>query len=374
MRLIVKSQLYTDKEARQGILDDCAPSALAAAVAYASGYAINPTAAEGVAAKAKATKQRDTQGKSDNGSSLPQMVQTAKVFGAKARYPKSWADAMAAAKSQAALLLWVQAPIGFPPMALSKWAMKHKAYWKKQGQPNRTYGHMVCVAWSQEFSWQLADPTMDERKAAERYGFRITEADVLAMAKGKPGPAHKHLLIITHPGAPAKPAPTPAAPAKPALAAPAAIPVQADLRAVEPRQVAASGNVPPAPAKPARAAINVELPDLSKVQWGQALDRAGSAITQAADAAGKETGMMRKITAAIKWIITHTQLDNALIDALRSGLMVAISVSLSMGIPLLDLGAQDFRVIGSAALAAVLQTIVRFIDPDMKAFGLTKKS
>ena len=364
MRLIVKSQLYTDKEASQGILDDCAPSALAAAVAYASGYAINPTAAEGVAAKAKATKQRDTQGKSDNGSSLPQMVQTAKVFGAKARYPKSWADAMAAAKSQAAVLLWVQAPIGYPANALSTWAKKHKAYWAKQGQPNRTYGHMVCVAWSQEFGWQLADPTMDERKPAERYGFPITEADVLAMAKGKPGPAYKHLLIITHPGAAAKPAP----------AAPATKPVQADLRAVEPRQVAARGNVPPAPAKPARAAINVELPDLSKVQWGQALDRAGSAITQAADAAGKETGMMRKITAAIKWIITHTQLDNAVIDALRSGLMVAISVSLSMGIPLLDLGAQDFRVIGSAALAAVLQTIVRFIDPDMKAFGLTKKS
>lgn len=364
MRLIVKSQLYTDKEASKGILDDCAPSALAAAVAYASGYAINPTAAEGVAAKAKATGQRDTQGKSDNGSSLPQMVLTAKLFGAKARYAKSWADGMAAAKAGAGILLWVQAPIGFPAMALSKWASKHKAYWAKQGQPNRTYGHMVCVAWSKEFLWQLADPTMDERKPAERYGFRITEADVLAMAKGKPGAAHKHLLIITHPGAVAKPAP----------AAPATIPAQAGMRAVEARPVAARGNVPPAPAKPAKAKAQAELPDLSKVNWAQALNRAGSAITQAADAAGKETGMMRKITAAFSWIITHTKLDDALVDALRSGLLVAISVSLSMGIPLMDLGAQDFRVIGSAALAAILQTIVRFIDPDMKAFGLTKKS
>jgi len=200
MRLLVKSQLYTDKEAiKQGILDDCGPSAIACAVSWASKYEVDYTAAQGVAAKAKATKRVEKQGVSDNGSSLADLIKTATVLGASARYAKSWKDAIDSAKSGAALGVWVQAPIGYPKTARSKWHLRwERWWWVKQKQPARTYGHMTCAAYDEADGWQWADPTQDERDPKEKFGFKITEADLLAIAKGKPGAAHKHIIIITY--------------------------------------------------------------------------------------------------------------------------------------------------------------------------------
>ena len=53
MKFKVKSQL--DHVEKGGILDDCGPSSTAAAVAWASKYTVDPSAGDGIKAKAKAT-------------------------------------------------------------------------------------------------------------------------------------------------------------------------------------------------------------------------------------------------------------------------------------------------------------------------------
>ena len=68
----VKSQLYADAEAQvkgaaNQILDDCTWSSAAAAVSWASGYTVDYSAAQGVAAFEKATGRKDVQGKNDAG-------------------------------------------------------------------------------------------------------------------------------------------------------------------------------------------------------------------------------------------------------------------------------------------------------------------
>jgi hypothetical protein len=45
---------------------------------------------------------------------------------------------------------------------------------------------------------------------------------------------------------------------------------------------------------------------------------------------------------------------------------------LATGAPLLDMTTQDFRTVGSAALAATLQVIVRMLNPDDGKFGVGK--
>ncbi|CAB4194545.1 hypothetical protein UFOVP1252_120, partial [uncultured Caudovirales phage] len=68
LRYRVKSQLYSDQEAiKQGILDDCGPSSMAAAVSWVFKYTPGHdySASEGVAAKAKATGRVEKQGVSD---------------------------------------------------------------------------------------------------------------------------------------------------------------------------------------------------------------------------------------------------------------------------------------------------------------------
>jgi hypothetical protein len=45
-----------------------------------------------------------------------------------------------------------------------------------------------------------------------------------------------------------------------------------------------------------------------------------------------------------------------------------------MGIPLLDLSGDGFKVILSAGLASGLQTIQRYLDPANTAYGVTSSS
>ena len=74
MKFRVKSQL--DHEEKGGILDDCGPSSMAACVSWVFKYSEGKdfTAAQGIAAKTKATCKIDKQGVSDNGSTLADLV------------------------------------------------------------------------------------------------------------------------------------------------------------------------------------------------------------------------------------------------------------------------------------------------------------
>jgi len=85
MKFKVKSQL--DHVEKGGILDDCGPSSTAAAVAWASKYVVDPSAGDGIKAKAKATGFVEKEGVSDNGTSLGDLIKTAKELGRRLATP-----------------------------------------------------------------------------------------------------------------------------------------------------------------------------------------------------------------------------------------------------------------------------------------------
>ena len=235
MKYKVKSQL--DHEEKGGILDDCGPSSVAAAVSWAFKYAPGKdfSAADGIAAKAKATGFVEKQGVSDNGSTLADLIKTAKVLGADARWAKDWNDVINSAKAGAALGVWVEQPAGYPKnLEVSAWHAKwQRWWWVKQKQPTRTYGHMTSAVYDPIDGWQWACPTRSG-KGAEQFGVKIDEKILLALADSKRvskkhvAPAFKHIIIITAPKgwvapapvaqavAPVAPAPVAAAPVAPA--------------------------------------------------------------------------------------------------------------------------------------------------------------
>ncbi len=124
MKLKVKSQL--DHVEKGGILDDCGPSSTAAAVGWASKYVVDPSAGDGIKAKAKATGFVEKEGVSDNGSSLGDLIKTAKQMGAKADWRKRWNSEAPGAggtvgvgrlkvtreRSMPVLVLWIKWPAG----------------------------------------------------------------------------------------------------------------------------------------------------------------------------------------------------------------------------------------------------------------------
>jgi hypothetical protein len=79
---------------------------------------------------------------------------------------------------------------------------------------------------------------------------------------------------------------------------------------------------------------------------------------------------MDKIKASIAWMIANTGIDEALLESLRVGLSSGLAVMIATGAPLLDMTAQDFRVVASAALAASIQVAVRALNPDDPKFGV----
>ena len=385
MKYKVKSQLYADAEAQlkgsKQVLDDCTWSSCAAAVSWASGYTVDYTAAQGVAAFEKATGRKDKQGISDAGGSLKEAAQTIAVLGGKARYAKSWEDAVAAAKGGAALMVWVQQPIGYPAgVPISKWHDGWKRYWTKTDPKKITdgYGHMTSAGYDDVDGWQWACPTRDEKVAAEKYGVPVTEAQLRQIANskvkaGKLKADFKALLIVTHPGKVAAPAPVAATVATPApVVAPAPTPapapriaVQAPRSHAEPRKVAQGTKTPP-------DAVQAQLDQIGKADWG-AIAADGLAVLNAAAAAtGKEKGMNR-IFAGLKYVAANTQIDEIALDFVKTFLTVSISVALGLGIPLLDIQGGDFRTIVSAGLASGLGIVVKALDRDNSAYGLTKK-
>ena len=383
MKYKVKSQLYSDAEAQQKgakqILDDCTWSSCAAAVSWASGYTVDYSAADGVAAEKAALKRVDKQGVSDNGGSLPEAVKVIAHLGGKARYAKSWEDAVAAAKGGAALMVWVQQAVDYPAgVKISAWHDRWHKWWSKH-QPAKIaagYGHMTSAGWCEDHGWQWACPTRDEKVAAEKYGVPVTEAQLRQIANskvkaGKLKADYKALLIVTHPGKKAA-APSPAAapvattPVVPAAPTPAPAPkiaVQAPRSHAEPRKVAEGTKTPDA--------VQAQLDQIGKADWG-ALAADGLAVINAAAAATRKEKGMNRIWAGIKYVAANTQIDEIALDFVRTFLTVSISVALGLGIPLLDIQGGDFRTIVSAGLASGLGIVVKALDRDNGAYGLKR--
>jgi hypothetical protein len=383
----IKSQLYSDAEAQQKgakqILDDCTWSSCAAAVSWASGYTVDYSAADGVAAEKAALKRVDKQGVSDNGGSLPEAVKVIAHLGGKARYAKSWEDAVAAAKGGAALMVWVQQAVDYPAgVKISAWHDRWHKWWSKQ-KPEKIgagYGHMTSAGYDDVDGWQWACPTRDEKVAAEKYGVPVTEAQLRQIANSKVKAKkvkvdYKCLLIVTHPGKVAAPAPVsapvvvptpvvaPVVPAAPTPAPALKIAVEAPRSHAEPRKVAKGTKTPDA--------VQAQLDQIGKADWG-ALAADGLAVINAAAAATRKEKGMNRIFAGIKYVAANTQIDEIALDFVRTFLTVSISVALGLGIPLLDIQGGDFRTIVSAGLASGLGIVVKALDRDNGAYGLKR--
>jgi hypothetical protein len=380
MQYRVKSQLYSDAEAQQKgakqILDDCTWSSCAAAVSWASGYTVDYSAAQGVAAQKAALKRVDKQGVSDNGGSLPEAVKVIAHLGGKARYAKSWEDAVAAAKAGAALMVWVQQPVQYPAgVKISAWHDRWHKWWSKQ-KPEKIklgYGHMTSAGWCEDHGWQWACPTRDEKVAAEKFGVPVTEAQLRQIANskvkaGKLKADFKALLIVTHPGKVAAPAPIAVpvvAPAPVVAPVAATINVEAPTKPVEARKVESGTKTP--------SELDVAVKALEKVDWASIGAKGLALAGNAAEAAKKEKTTVGKIGAWFKYIADNSKIDEMLLDAVRTFLTVSISVALGLGIPLLDINGGDFRTIISAGLASALQIVVKALDPNSTEYGVQKK-
>lgn len=388
MRYKVKSQLYADAEAQlkgaKQILDDCTWSSCSAAISYASGYEVDYTAAQGVAAFEKATGRKDKQGVSDAGGSLAEAVKVIAQLGGKARYAKSWEDAMAAGKAGAALLVHVQQAVDYPAgVKISAWHDRWHKWWSKHA-PEKIkagYGHCTSAGWSPEFGWQWACPTRDEKVAAEKYGVQVTEEQLrqIASSKKKVGTYsadYKALLIVTYPKKAAAPEP---------VVAPVATPEPVVTRARV--DVAAAPEVAPQPTREVQpltasttpvekkvSAVDAQLEALGKVDFGAVAGRALNAASGAAAAASKVKGAPAKMLTFLKYIKDNTGIDEALIEFVRTFVTVSISVALGLGIPLLDISGGDFRTVLSAGLASGLQVLVKYLDPKNSAFGIKEKN
>lgn len=388
MRYKVKSQLYSDAEAQQKgakqILDDCTWSSCAAAVSWASGYEVDYSAAQGVEAMKKVTGRKDVQGKSDNGGSLAEAAKVIAHLGGKARYAKSWEDAITAAKAGAALMVWVQQPIGYPPeVPISKWHDGWRRYWTKT-DPSKVkagYGHMTSAGWCEDHGFQWACPTRNDRDSVEQYAVQVSESQLHTIAKSKVSArklkaVHQALLIVTYPKKAAAPAPVAAPVAVPepivtrARVAVAAAPAVAPEPTREVQPLTASTTPAPKP----RSAVDVQLDALGKVDFGAVAGRAFNAASGAAAAAAKVKGAPAKMMTFLRYIKDNTGIDEALIEFIRTFVTVSISVALGLGIPLLDISGGDFRTVLSAGLASGLQVLVKYLDPKNSAFGIKEKN
>jgi hypothetical protein len=378
MQYRVKSQLYSDAEAQQKgakqILDDCTWSSCAAAVSWASGYTVDYSAAQGVAAQKAALKRVDKQGVSDNGGSLPEAVKVIAQLGGKARYAKSWEDAVAAAKSGAAIMVWVQQAVQYPAgVKISAWHDRWHKWWSKE-KPEKIklgYGHMTSAGWCEDHGWQWACPTRDEKVAAEKFGVPVTEAQLRQIANskvkaGKLKADFKALLIVTHLGKVAAPAPVAVPVAAPVVAQVApTINVEAPRKPVEAKKVESGTKTP--------SELDVAVKALEKVDWASIGAKGLALAGNAAEAAKKEKTTVGKIGAWFKYIADNSKIDEMLLDAVRTFLTVSISVALGLGIPLLDINGGDFRTIISAGLASALQIVVKALDPSSTDYGVQKK-
>ena len=352
----IKSQLYADAEAQQKgtkqILDDCTWSSCAAAVSWASGYTVDYSATEGVAAFEKATGRKDVQGKNDAGGSLKEAAQTVAVLGGRARYAKSWEDAVAAAKAGAALMIWVQQPIGYPEIHISKWHDIWKRWWTKTNPAHLKvgYGHMTSAGWCEDHGWQWACPTRDEKVAAEKYGVSVTEQQLRQIANSKVKAKkvavdYKCLLIVTHPGKVAAPAPV----AAPVVAAVPTPPPAPTIAVQAPKSHAEARKVPQGTKTPAKPTV----------------DQAAAISTL--------VGVVRRINASKGDQTMREQIIAAALDALQAALSTAIAVFLGLGVSIFDLTGDGLKAVAASAISAALLVLQRWLDEDNSAYGRQRK-
>ena len=382
----VKSQLYADAEAQvkgaaNQILDDCTWSSAAAAVSWASGYTVDYSAAQGVAAFEKATGRKDVQGKNDAGGSLAEAVKTIAVLGGKARYAKSWDDAMAAAKQGAALMVWVQQPVDYPDVRISKWHDVWKKWWTKKDPAHLKagYGHMTSAGWCADHGWQWACPTRDDKQAAEKYGVPVTEEQLRQIANSKVKAKkvavdYKCLLIVTHPGKVAAPQdkPTPvSAPVAAPVVAPVVAPTPAPTIVVQ-APTSHAKEVPVTKKAKTAAVIADAEAALQRVDWDDKGKEAINALVEAAKASNGKKGFRAKAAASLGWIIANTGIDEMVIEALRTGLGTGLAIALASGSQITRLDADQADMIFAGAIAACLQVIVRALNPDDPKFGIGK--
>lgn len=361
MQFKIKSQL--DHIEKGGVLDDCGPATVSALIAWASKYEFDPSAADGIKAKFAVTKQKDVDGKADNGSTLAQLIQTARHMGAQARYAKSWDDVVASAKAGAAIGVWVEQPSFYPNIEISAWHEKWKRWWwVKQKQPNRTYGHMTGASWCQDHGWQWGCPTRSG-KGKEAYAVLVTEAQLRQIADSKrasgkhKAPEFKHCIIVTWKTA-AKAAPAPA-PAPVPVRAPAPVPAPAREAKVAP--------------KPTAKKISQVEAAARQVDWVAVGARALDAASGALSATSAQRGIMAKIIAALKHIAKTTQVDELLTDGIRTFATVTLSTALALGVPLLEVDGPNWKLAISAGLSSAAVIIIKALDPKFTGYGVTGK-
>jgi hypothetical protein len=178
----------------------------------------------------------------------------------------------------------------------------------------------------------------------------------------------KALLIVTHPGKVAAPAPIAVpvvAPAPVVAPVAATINVEAPTKPVEARKVESGTKTP--------SELDVAVKALEKVDWASIGAKGLALAGSAAEAAKKEKTTVGKISAWFKYIADNSKIDEMILDAVRTFLTVSISVALGLGIPLLDINGGDFRTIISAGLASALQIVVKALDPNSTEYGVQKK-
>jgi len=381
----VASQLYSDAESQlkgaKQILDDCTWSSCAAAIGWSSKYELSPTAAQAVIAMKKVTGRADVQGKSDNGGSLAEAIKVIAHLGGKARYAKSWEDAVAAAKGGAALMVWVQQGPSFYPadVKISAWHDRWFKWWSKHS-PEKIkagYGHMTSAGWCEDHGWQWACPTRDEKVAAEKYAVPVTEAQLRQIANSKVKAKkvkvdYKCLLIVTYPGKVATPAPVAAPVVVPApVVAPVVAPAPAPTIVVQ-APTSHAKEVPVTKKAKTAAVIADAEAALLRVDWDEKSKEAVSALVAAAKASNGKRGLRAKIAASASWIIANTGIDEMVVEALRTGLGTALALLLATGSQLTKLDADQADMILAGAIAACLQVIVRALNPDDPKFGVGK--
>ena len=352
MKLKAFSQLpYAEK----GIIDDCGPSSLAAAIYHSSQGTYDPGVRGCIDAAAKAGRV-DRFGKSD-GTTFAQIVAAAKILGASATIAKNWNAVVAAANAGQATLVAFLAPTAIPTHALSAWQRGNA-----KRHPGHTYRHLGCIAKDGD-QWYFADPTLSG-KGPEEFGKPITEAEAKTLATwGIDATNAKRTrpmawIVKAKPRAIVQP-----------VVAGARVAAAAQPKAVEPTrgvQLPAASTTP----KKETSAVDTQLAALGRVNFAEVGGRALEAAQGAAAAASHEKGSRAKVIAFLTYIKDHTGLDEAALEFARTFLTVSISVALGLGIPLLDINGGDFRTVISAGLASGLQVIVKFLDPKHSAFGV----
>jgi hypothetical protein len=336
------------------------------AIHHSTNGAVSPGVKAAIDAATKAGRI-DRFGKSDP-TTFAVMVAAGKLLGATLTPAPSWAAAVAGMRKGQGTIVALSAHNAIPAHALSAWQRGNM-----KRRPGHSYRHAVALAMT-DGKFYLADPTLSG-KGKETEGIEITEGEARTLAHWGIEPVNakrpRPMLWLVSVKIP-KTAPAPV------LAPDEAI----DPRVVElpsPKPVAAPKAVEPViTPKPildaptsrktptaGKSAYEAELAALGRVDWDAVGDEAGKLLAR-----GLEETKGKKMIDRIKWIIANTGIDEALLEAARVGLSTGIAVMLATGAPILDMTAEDFRVVGSGAIAATLQVIVRALNPDDPKFGV----